>query len=285
MFVFKLLAIVLMFILLVPVSMDISEKFTNIDPHLGYDKNIKNYIDSNILEHSIKTCNKELETKLNTSLCQKKSLYDTIKYMEGVKWSAWLLPTHQLDDVCYQMYNHIREKLKADVLYFKLKKIKQNLDKTKELLLNFEFVFYKKSSTYAYHASCVSVHNLEHNSFIILTVKILGNISEDKIHMHNNKPINRNQEIKTDVKYTPSLVMEDAYEAMTTHDEQVENILYDRLMIEHEPDDDYWKNVEYINNQNLVRDMFLKDKKSNSRPISHCYKNYPYTNDFTISLS
>lgn len=286
MFVLKLLALILMFIILIPVSKDIAETFTNIDPELynRHNSMVRNFVNSDILQHSIKMCNKKIESELNCALCKHKPcLNDAIKYIEGVNWSVWNNPTKQLEDINYQMYLYVADKLDADIIYFELKQYKKNLKNAKELLLHFEFVLYKKNSVYAYHISYITVYNIDTQSFNILNVRILGSISEDKIHMYQNQNNSIDYSpIKLDIKYMESLVVEDPYEAITTHDEQVENILYHKLLNKDEFSDDYWKNIEYTNNQNIVRNMFLQDKHQ-QKPMPSCYKKYPYGNDFTIS--
>lgn len=289
MFVIKLLVIILLLALMVPISQNISEKFSNIDPELFYGGNVRKFVHPSILEHSIKTTNKKLETELNTTLCKKTCLYDTIKYIEGMEWSSWMKVKANdsfFHDVTQQMYDEVKQKLNSNIIYFELKQYKKNLHNTKDLLLNFDFVFIKENIANAYHVTYISTYNTYTHVFNVLTVKILGTISEDKIHMYAGNactmPLFVDFTCRND-SVADRLVVEDSFEEMTTHDEQVEDILYEKLMASEEVSEDYWKNVEYTRNQEIVKQMFLKDKHIRTdKSSTNIYKNYPYSNDFEV---
>lgn len=272
---------------MLPLSKKMSENFSNIDPidpHLYDDKSFMNFVHPGILGHSIKTYNNKLEEELKQILCERKScIFDTIKYIEGITWSIWMTPLSKIfRDINFQIYNFIKNKLNADIIYFNLKQYKKNLQNTKEVIIHCEFVYYQHNTPNAYHVSCISIVNLETQSLNILIVKVLGKISQDKIHMYQNKACTENQTVKTHEKILTDFHIEDDEDCMTDRDEKVENILYDSLLNDYSISEDAWKNMEYIRNQNIVRNMFLKDKRESPKSMADCFKKYPYNEDFKI---
>ena len=277
---------------MIPISKDISEKFINIDPDLHHDSKIHNWVNDDILEHSISTCDKQLEKKLFDILCKKKTcLYDNIKYIEGITWTVWMKNVEftWLTELSHQIHNYVFQKLHTKIIYFKLKKYKKNINNSKDLLLDLDFVLYPKNRPYANHINIICMYYMQSQSFDILYLKVLGTISQDKIHMTTNTEEAEYSKVESDIVYHACSEVEDSFEEMTTHDDQVQDILYDKLMntkyLKDESDsEDYWKNVEYMKNQNIVRNMFLKDKQTNKGCMKDTYKKYPYCNDFEIVI-
>ena len=285
MFLFKILILILIFIILILISKDISEKFINIDPELYHDPKIENQINNNIIEHSVKVCDKNLENKIYNILCKKKtSLCDNIKYIEGISWSIWFSDGSMpyLQDISHQIYNYVLQKLQTRIIYFKLKKYKKNIKDSQEIILDYDFVFYQRNKPYAYHVNIICMYYMKSEKFDVLYVKLLGAISQDKLHIPGSTVSSVYSQVKYDNKST-CFDDDNSFEEMTTHDERVQNILYTKLMKSEDlHDEDYWKNMEYTRNQNIVRNMFLKDKQSKNTSMKNNYKNYPYCNDFEI---
>ena len=149
-------------------------------------------------------------------------------------------------------------------------------------MVHCEFVYYKSNAHNAYHISCISIVNTESQSLNILIIKVIGKISEDKIHMYHNKAHTEYEVVSTHTKIMSDFHVEDNDDCVTDHDEKIENILYDSLLNDHVISEDVWKNMEYTRNQNIVRNMFLQDKTGMQKSMADCYKRYPYNNDFSI---
>ena len=284
MYVLKLIIILLISILLFPISKKIYENFVNIDPILYTDKAIFNYVNKNILDHSIINKNTQLEKHLNNLFISSKNrLFKQIKYIEGIQWSSWNTNISQFDDISYQLCNYINNKLKSNIIYFSLKRYKENINDNNEYILDYHFVYNNKKLLDAYHICVICIYNLSNNNFNIINIKVNGIISSDKIYMYNT---NENNIIYYNAPFNNFSIneeLENTYEDITSHDKQVENILYRNLMDKQDTEkcDDYIKNINYENNQNIIKNFLIKDKYKNNK-IINCYKNYPYKADFTI---
>lgn len=272
-----------------PKNLEISEAYIN-DDNIG----LKNFINNDIIEYSIKKIDINYENKLKNILLNKKNiLIDIIKYTndDNKLWSKWIKSDEysnekKLSEICNYFYHAMKQKLLSEniqILYYKLNKLKYNNDK---LLLDNDFVFYKDRDTNAYHINIISIADLYSNNINILYIHMIGIINQDKI----NQYIYLSQNDKYSyVNLYNSFIDDntsqyDSFNSLKSHDKDLENILYKKLKNDEIDNEDYKRNIIYTNNQNIVRKMFLENLNNDESDLNskNKYKNYPYKEDFII---
>lgn len=225
------------------------------------------------------------------------NLFNTIKYTDsanGIIWSKW-----QRGDVSIATKNikeFVENKLKifsktAKIIFCKLNRYKENINKKSELLLEYDIVFYNKIDKFADHSKILCVFNLQTKQIEIVHYNVVGKIHEDKIYMQNTEE-NIDKDTYMNLSgYTQQekniLKLEDTYESAYSEDNKTIDILYSKITSEEYDNDDYIRNVRYTNNQNIVRKALLEkmlkddscDKGDNKDSV---YKKYPYSNDFIL---
>jgi hypothetical protein len=222
----------------------------------------------------------------------KDNLFNTIKYTDsanGIRWSKW--QRGQVSNATQNVHEFVENTMKkfsknTKVIFCKLNRYKENVNKTNEILLDYDFIFYNKSDKFADHAKLLCVFNSQTKKIDVIHYVVVGKIHEDKIYMQNTEEENIDNYMNLSGYMHQEkniLKLEDTYESVNTEDDQVIDILYSKLTHDEYDDDDYIKNERYTNNQNIVRkallDKMLKDGGSKDDGI---YKKYPYSNDFTL---
>lgn len=286
MYTMKLLVLLLIVVLFATTSYKIAENFSNIDNPYIKDKNIKKFINMRLLDHSMKCNDKKEESHLQSKLCGQLCAKNAIKYVEGCTWTRWETSTCNdiIKDIEDKLYMYLKRKLNNNVLYFKVNKFRKNVINNTELMVDYDFVYHDKG-IYAYHVNLICVVNTNKQCVKMVHVYLVGCIPEDKIHMMTGDNKMDVIEIPRNFRYVPDTSFEEESQTcISTQDEQVKDILYERLTDFDETNEDYQKNLEYTRNQNIVRNMFLQDLKKKIKHDNKQYKKYPYTDDFEICI-
>lgn len=269
------------------ITYKMAESFTNIDNINIPDKYINKYINPNLLNHSVKITDENIHKEVQNILCGNQSTVcsiNAIKYIEGAEWTKWENESNEnIRELCKKVYDYLTKK-NLKVIYYKLNRFRQNIKNTNEIMLDYDFVFHKKG-IHAYHVNIICVIHMITKRINMVHVNLVGAISEDKIHMKN---LNEDNLVSFNKKGITNILdvsyEEDTPDCVNKYDEQVYNILYNKISNnDNNDDDDYKKNVEYTKNQNIVRKMFMDGlKDTNNVKIKGCYKSYPYSNDFVV---
>lgn len=267
------------------ITYKMAESFTNIDNISIPDKYVNKYINPNLLNHSVKITDENIHKEVQNILCGNNSntCSNAIKYIEGVEWTKWETKSNEnVKELCKKVYDYLTKK-NLKVIYYKLNRFRKNIKNTNEIMLDYDFV-YDKKGIHAYHVNIICVIHTITKRINMVHVNLVGAISEDKIHMKNLAEDNLVSFDKGITKILDVSYEEDTSECFKKNDEQVYNILYNKLSDnDNNDDDDYKKNVEYTKNQNIVRKMFMDGlKDTNNAKTKGYYKSYPYSNDFVV---
>jgi hypothetical protein len=249
-------------------------------------------VNSNILENSIiiqdTAESRELSQFYKNIIGYTNSLNKTIKYTQGIVWSEWQTlssTTDAVSRVTKLICDSIKEKIKplgVNVIHHVLNKYKRSKS---DILIDYDFVFYKKSDSFAVHSKILCCYNIDSNKFEIVYFKLIGKISDDMIYIKSESMQDDEfAKFQYNDRYVTDIISEDTYSCISSEDKQVENLLYNKLMNYNENHEDYKKNIEYGINQNNVRKMFLNNMNADKNPMNtnNIYKKYPYKNDFVI---
>lgn len=271
--------------------------FVNVD-EIDVDMEIK-CENSNILGYSIKTDDEQFSKKIKGILYDgKNDINNTIKYLDGtVEWSKWIKNNNDddiLKDICKKMYVNMSKKLAhndINIIYHTLNKYKVSLRRKDEIMMDFDFVFYKPKDFFAYHVNIICVINKVTMIRHFLNVEAKGQICEDKLHEHLCDDDNDNYvyvEFEQSNFYDETIPV-DSLQSLKTEDEEVKKILSKNLKYNTESEDpDYIKNIDYEQNQQIVKNMFLGELNDNQQFTKTCvnsaniFKNYPYQSDIVI---
>lgn len=242
-------------------------------------------INQNILKHSILLSDDKINQKYTDSIitsigtsCEK--MLKNLILHNNEDFSEWIRDIEERNTVINNVCNYVVQyvKKKYDVIFFKLNKYKYSKNMT-SVILDIDFVFHK-----GLHAKIVCMLDIPTRNIKFYNIKAVGTISEDKIWQVEE--VDEPEEIVgKDNNYLDAnlneLMYSDTCLSMKTQDQQLHNLLYAKLM--YIPDKASIDNLQYMENQNKVRRMFM-DKLSNPRQkmMNNCYKNYPYKNDFEI---
>jgi len=228
------------------------------------------------------------------SILNKDRTHNSIKYIEGITWGDWVNVHEQ--QVLINIENHVRTYIDkchfdAKLIFCKLNRYRHGKSDQDIVLLDYDIVLYDTQNKYADRGKLLCVYHIK-TGIDIVHFNVIGKIHEDQIYMKNDKDV-------FDTEYMPYkqehiykdgfLNNEDNYKSIKTNDEQVDKLLYNKLMgasgVEND-DIDYIKNKEHKRAHDIVRNMFMNGlKTSSSTNIDNTpqYKSYPYKNDFTIS--
>lgn len=285
---FFLLIISLLFNVFTTGHTNVLENFVLEEKTEFYDK----VICDNILEHSIKTTDKEYEKKIKEILILKKNdVHNLMKFTDGtIKWSRWFVNTNEnikhLMDAMY--FNVIKKVCKYNIviLFYKLNKYRLSLCHSGDILMDFDFVFYTPNDFYAYHINIACVLNKKSYDIYYLYVENVGKISQDKLDTSICQVSNDNL-VNVDFpneKYE-ELPDHDSFYSLISDDDELRKVLSKNLVYDSVVDNiDYHKNIQYNNDQEIIRNMFLSGMKDNKSNIcsTNKYKNYPYKSDIVI---
>lgn len=246
-------------------------------------------VNEDLLNHSVMiqdNASEEYESTLN-----KDSLRNTIKYTEGMTWDNWVIVDRNdvLSDIGTHVKKHI-EKSGIDmvVIFCKLNRYRQCLSDSDMLFLDYDIVLHDKSKKHADHGKLLCVFKVK-KGIEIVHYRIVGKINEDQIYMKNDADVFDKEytSYKQQHRYMGDFIdSDDTRESMSSHDDQVKKLLYNKLMSEtmtEEDDVDYIKNKEHDRAHKIVRNMFLNGLKNSSINETSMYKQYPYKNDFIIT--
>jgi len=284
----NLLILLVIIVLFMSTTYKIAENFVNIDNPYLPDKYLHEYVNQDLLEHSIKCNDEKVKEYIESILCGKSCSMNAIKYIEGTIWTKWIEKCNDsIKEISHRIYTYLKNKLKdSDIIYAKINKYRKNTKDAKEIMIDYDFVYHNKKDMYAYQIKIVCVVNLCTKAIRMIYVNLVGAICEDKIYMKSNE--NNKNMVQIPKKYSHNL--DNAFESesqkcISTHDIQVKDLLYQKIEEDnYENDENYKKNQDYIRNQNIVRNMFLNDLKKDVKTTNK-YKKYPYTNDFEICTS
>ena len=266
------------------ISYKIAENFENIDNPYLPDKYLHQYVNENLLEHSIKCNDEKVKEYIQSILCGKACAMNAIKYIEGTTWTQWIEKCNDsIKEISDRLHVYLNNKLKdSNIIYAKINKYKKNTKNPKEVMIDFDFVYHNKKDMYAYQINLVCVVSLSTKCIKMVYVNLVGAICEDKIFMKTNENNQNIVQVPRKYFHIPDSSFEaESQKCISTQDTQVKDILYEKLQDTGENDENYKKNQEYIRNQNIVRNMFLNDLKQDVKTTNK-YKRYPYTNDFEI---
>jgi len=280
----NLLILLLITISFMSISYKIAENFANIDNVYLPDRTLHTYVNKNLLDHSIKCNDAKVQEFVQSALCGNSYAINAIKYIEGTTWTNWSVSYNEnVTDMCNRLHDFIKKKLKnTNILYANVNKIRKNTKNEKEIMIDYDFVYHNNNDMYAYHINIVCVVRLCTKCIRMVYANLVGAICEDKIYMKSSEDTKDMVQIPRTYKHIPDISFEDeSQKCISTQDEQVKNILFDKLNDSHEEHPDYDKNQEYIRNQNIIRNMFLQDLKKDVKQTNK-YKKYPYTHDFEL---
>jgi hypothetical protein len=273
-------------VLFTTVSYKIAENFSNIDNPYTKDKQVHEYVNAHLLDHSRKCNDKNEESYLQSLLCGQHCATNAIKYVEGCLWTQWDTTCNDIvKDIEKKVYMFLKRKINSKMLYCKVNRVRKNAKKCTEYMVDYDFVYHNKGM-YAFHVNLICIVNLNKQCIKMVHVYLVGCISEDKIHMKMSAGKDNIVEVPRMFRHVSDTSFEeDSHISMSTHDDQVKDILYEKLNDFDETDEDYQKNIEYTKNQNIVRNLFLKDLKKHQTNTEHKnYKLYPYKDDFEICI-
>ena len=247
-------------------------------------------VNVNMLKHSVMiqdNVSEEYEATLN-----KDSLVNSIKYTEGMTWEKWVNVDNK--EVLAKIEDHVKKLIEEsvigmNVIFCKLNRYRICSSDCDMLFLDYDIVLYDKGKKDADHGKLLCVFK-EKRGIDIVHYRIVGKISEDQIYMKNDADVFDKEyaSYKQQHWYVGDFIdSDDTRESMSSHDSQVKQLLYNKLVGETMTDGeevDYIKNKEHDRAHKIVRNMFLNGLKSNvSTNDIYLYKKYPYKNDFTIT--
>jgi hypothetical protein len=255
-------------------------------------------VDPNILHHSIilpeNADKKQREEQLIKKLCTKnESIFKNIMaYGDVSRWSAWIVPTYppdfHIDEISKQLFYYVKKRLNnLKIIFYKLNKYRYDVSNRQDILMDYDIIGYDNTLKCAWHIKIVCVINTVNKQVHFINISLIGRISEDKIYsgVSDDKG---NDTLTADTVSQPfvydannDLLYQDTCLSMQTQDEQVHNIMYNKLMqVDNEAN---LQNVQYDKNQNIIKNMFLRKKydKNNGYDKIKCY---PYDNDFTLKF-
>lgn len=244
-------------------------------------------INQNLLQHSVMiqdNVTEEYENVLN-----KDSLKNSIKFVEGFTWNSWItVHDSELSKIGEYVKKHIEDIVSdgMSVILCKLNRYRSSLSTDQMVFLDYDIVLFDKSKKHADHAKLLCVYKEKH-TIDIIHFKVIGKIHEDQIYMKNDAYVFEKEynSYKKTHKYMGDFVdVEDTRNSMQSHDNQVEKLLYNKLMEDDTEDIDYVKNKQHDRAHRIVRNMFLDGLKENGSKKTNVslYKSYPYDNDFII---
>lgn len=243
-----------------------------------------------ILNHSFLVADTDLQMKTENNLLQiicknhHELMNNKIKFIEGMTWSKWSTDTKKTNDIAKQIYYYIKNKFAKQnssikVIYYKFNRFKYNLNSFDHILLDLDFVFHKKMSLHAAHIKILCVINLVSKVVHMLYIKLVGFIHEDFIYENN---ANESIEYKS-IDYNPvSFDIKDISDDFANEDQLVEYLIYSKIMNDDKIEVD--QNNEYYINQKYVKNAFFAENCISKPKTNNIYKNYPYTNDFKLSI-
>jgi hypothetical protein len=271
-------------VLFTTVSYKIAENFSNIDNPYIKDKEFHEYVNVHLLDHSRKCNDKKEESYLQSLLCGQHCATNAIKYVEGCSWTPWDYTCNDtIKDMEKKVNMYLKRKMNNRILYCKVNRSRKNIQKNTEHMVDYDFVYHNKG-IYAYHVNMICIVNLNKQCIQMVYVYLVGCIPEDKIHMKTSERKDNIVEVTRMFRHVPDTSFEkESQVCISTQDDQVKDILYEKLNDFDESDEDYQKNIEYTKNQNMVRNLFLQDLKK-TQPEHKNYKLYPYSHDFEICI-
>lgn len=227
------------------------------------------------------------------SILNKNKTHNSIKYTEGITWNNWVNVNRK--EVLKDIEGHVRNYIDnfhfdAQLILCRLNRYRHGITDQDTVLLDYDIVLYNAKKKYADHCKLLCVYHIK-NGIDVVHFNIIGKIHEDQIYMKSNNDIfdaeyksYKQQHIYKD----DFLNNEDDYKSLKTHDEQVDKLMYNKLMGNnslYNDDKDYIKNREHQKAHDIVRNMFMDGLKTPSINIDKTphYKSYPYKNDFIIS--
>lgn len=213
-----------------------------------------------------------------------------IKYGVGIEWSSWSTwsskrrPCEKHIDIDIQLHHYLQHKLKpANIVYFEIQRYKTNKTNLDEILLDCDFVSYKSSDTHASHFKMLCAIDIMTKSIYILYIKLIGQISEDRLYMYDDIPKTYVQVSFHDSDYNMSDA--DTFYSIKMQDETMLIMLYNKLMdYGYDDDNDYIKNMEYDKLQMQVKKSMRQDFFSSGDNNScNTYRNFPIREDFYVT--
>lgn len=229
------------------------------------------------------------------SILNKDRTYNSIKYTEGITWNNWVNVDKK--QVLRNIENHVRTYIDnchfdAKLIFCKLNRYRHGISDQDIVLLDYDIVLYDAKKKYADHGKLLCVYHIK-TGIDIVHFNVIGKIHEDQIYMKNDKDVfdAEYMSYKQEHIYKDGFLNnDDDYKSIKTNDQQVEKLLYNKLMgangIEND-DVDYVKNKQHNRAHDIVRNMFMDGLKTSSATIDKTphYKSYPYKNDFSISCT
>ena len=226
------------------------------------------------------------------SILNKNKTHNSIKYTEGVTWNIWVNVNRK--DVLKDIEGHVRNYINnfhfdAELIFCKLNRYRHGISDQDIILLDYDIVLYNAKKKYADHCKLLCVYHIK-KGIDVVHFNVIGKIHEDQIYMKSNKDVFDEEYMSYKQQHIYKdgfLNNEDDYKSLKTHDEQVDKLMYNKLMDKNsldKDDKDYIKNKEHQKAHNIVRNMFMDGLKTSSiNDKTPDYKSYPYKNDFIIS--
>lgn len=284
MYISKTIFITLIFIISILASQKILETFVFLDAN-SLDKEL---INPNITKYSIILPNNVHKTKrldiIKNNLCTNNELLiNIIKYSEGIEWTEWLTDEDKkITEYAKKIYYYVNNKIKQRIIYYNVIKYRYSIDNRQYILFDTEYVLYKKNAINAEHIKLLCVVDTYTNKIHILYIDIIGLINEDKLYIKNEYKDSIYEDVSTDNVLNKNMECEDSCSALLRQDNDVADILYTNLARDLNNNDPlYLENEEYKKLQTFVKNVLFEGCMKNTK-TNNIYKNYPYTNDFTI---
>lgn len=256
------------------------ENFTNGENNLYYKD-----VDENILYYSTPV-EEGVDIHIYNRLLKVDNSFNSIKYIEGTSWEDWQI--NSSTQINKTQCDIINKKLMdmsviTNIIYFKLNKLcKCKYDKHL-YLIDCDLVLFKKGACSAEHVKMLYVYNEVVHTIDIINCILVGKINENNAFMKNTGIDEKYQKVSSnDFKYTHDIIKID--DDTTSQDLEVQKLLYNKIMKTHEViPEDLRKNIEYTNNQNEVRKMFINKMLNNNSQLineKNKFRNYPHSDDF-----
>lgn len=221
--------------------------------------------------------NKTYDDRLKAAF--KNNCEELIIATEGTRWSRWSNPKNTKDEKeiakLLKLYNKIFEyiqsvlngskelelpsydaKMEIQIVHDVLLNYRQNLDDKSYYMFNIDMILYREGKLQGKHVKFVAVSNGVKINIIL--ARIIGVVSEDNIALHPYTGVDNMNKLDFDI-FVPSNTFEAVAETNDRLNDQIESIMYQKLLEEYNAED-----IDVMNNNYIPKKEELVKK-------SECY--------------
>lgn len=236
--------------------------------------------------NSIPQTDLEFKKKLNSIFNITNNIKTIINISENIKWTNWISPTNLHNDIYKKFITYISNIINfydITIIHTILKNIKINYNNLSNLLLNIDLLLHE-NMIYAKHVSMLVYYN--NDKFYIIYINMIGNVNEfdikNKTYLKDiniDNSFNNISNITNNTNHSNinnnCLNCDDKNTIMDENvDYSIKNLLLNNINSDiYTVNDiiDIKKNIEYKENENIVKAHFMNKLFKNTVITPHNY--------------